>query len=145
MHLYIDLFLHQDAAESKVLLIQIVRLFQPTSRITNLWHHLLLKIAFFYFCFSSKCNSVFVKHGNTREVLHLNEYKMTLHMRQLPFTIVLRKTPLQNSLALCSITRQPTHFSDESGKNSSSYIWVNTVCVGGRSLQGISKTSLSFK
>jgi len=41
-----------------------------------------------YFCISSKCNSVFVKHGNTREVLHLTKHKMTLHMRILPFTIV---------------------------------------------------------
>jgi len=91
---------------------------QPTSRITNLWNHLLLEIALFYFCISSKCNSVFVKHGNTCEVMHLTEHKMTLHKKQLPFTIfkILRKTPLQNSLALCAIRRQSTHFSDESGK-----------------------------
>lgn len=77
-----------SAVESLVLLIQIICIFQPTSRITNLQHHLLLEIALMYFCISSKCNSVFVKHGNTREVLHLTKHKMTLHMRILPFTIV---------------------------------------------------------
>jgi hypothetical protein len=77
-----------SAVESLVLLIQIMCIFQPSSRIANLWHHLLLEIALFYFCVSSKCNSVFVKHGNTREVLHVTEHKMTLHIRQLPFTIV---------------------------------------------------------
>lgn len=120
-----------SAVESLVLLNQIMYIIQPTSKITNLWHHLLLEIALFYFCVISKCNSVFVKHGNTREVLHLTEHKMTSHMRQLPFTIVkiLRKTPLQNSLALCAIRRQSTHFSDESGeKILILYLGKHSVC-----------------
>jgi len=107
---------------------------QPTSRVTNLWYHLLLEIALFYFCVSSKCNSVFVKHGNTREVLHLTEHKMTLHMRHLPSTIVkiLWKIPLKNSLALCVIRRQSTHFSDESGeKILIFYFGRHSVCLCG--------------
>jgi hypothetical protein len=118
-----------SAVESLVLLIQIMCILQPTSRITNLWHHLLLEIALFYFCVTSKCNSVFAKHGNTREVMRLTEHKMTLHMRKLPCTIakILIKTSLHNSLALCAITRQSTHFSDESGKKSS-YLGKHSVC-----------------
>jgi hypothetical protein len=130
-----------SAVESLVLLNQIMCIFQPTSRITNLWHHLLLETAVFYFCVSSKCNSTFVKHGNTCEVLHVTEHQMTLHIRQLSFKIVNSQENTFTELFsfVCN------------------FIWVNSVhacacararvcvCVCVWSLQGISKTSLSYK